>query len=77
MQALDLLERMLVFEPDQRISIEDALAHPFLAALHDVADEPAAEAPFFFDVPDDLSGDLARETMWKEVLKFHPELVDK
>jgi serine/threonine protein kinase len=76
-QALDLLERMLVFEPDQRISIEDALAHPFLAALHDVADEPAAEAPFFFDDPEELPGDSAREAMWKEVLKFHPELADR
>ena len=28
--ALDLLEKMLKFSPDERISVEDALCHPYL-----------------------------------------------
>jgi mitogen-activated protein kinase 1/3 len=32
--ALDLLQRMLVFDPEMRISVEDALQHPYLAELH-------------------------------------------
>ncbi len=48
-QALDLLDRMLVFDPHERISVEDALAHPYLASLHDPALEPAAPAPFAAD----------------------------
>ena len=37
--AVDLLERMLVFNPQRRISVDDALAHPYLASLHDAAAE--------------------------------------
>lgn len=65
---------MLVFHPEKRISVEEALAHPWLAALHDETDEPVAEVPFTFDVPGQLPPDTAADLMWKEVLKFHPEL---
>lgn len=73
-QALDLLSRMLVFHPEKRISVEEALAHPWLAALHDESDEPVAEVPFTFDVQGQLPPDAAAQLMWKEVLKFHPQL---
>lgn len=43
--ALDLLDRMLDWNPETRITIEEALAHPFLATYHDVADEPSC-VPF-------------------------------
>jgi serine/threonine protein kinase len=37
--ALDLLKKMLTFDPFKRISIEDALAHPYLKDLHYPPDE--------------------------------------
>ncbi|CAM9725062.1 unnamed protein product, partial [Heterosigma akashiwo] len=32
-EALDLLGKMLRFDPRQRITVPEALAHPFLASL--------------------------------------------
>ncbi|CAG8669486.1 2176_t:CDS:2, partial [Racocetra fulgida] len=37
--ALDLLEKLLKFDPAARITVEQALAHPYLAAYHDEEDE--------------------------------------
>jgi len=44
--SLDLLGRMLKFNPNQRISVDDALKHPYLAQLHNKDDEPACEMVF-------------------------------
>lgn len=41
-QALDLLGRMLEFDPTKRISVDEALEHPYLADYHCPEDEPAA-----------------------------------
>lgn len=38
--ALDLLAKMLTFDPAVRISCEQALEHPYLAIWHDPIDEP-------------------------------------
>jgi mitogen-activated protein kinase 1/3 len=48
--AIDLLKRMLVFHPDKRISIDDALRHPYFASIFDEADvDKVKVAKFTFD----------------------------
>ena len=37
-----MLEKMLTFNPKNRITVEQALAHPYLKSLHDPRDEPTA-----------------------------------
>jgi len=46
--GLDLLEKMLKFDPSDRITIEEALEHPYLEAYHDLDDEPIHHSPFDF-----------------------------
>ena len=41
-KSIDLMERMLQFDPRKRITVEEALQHPYLAQLHDPASEPSA-----------------------------------
>jgi mitogen-activated protein kinase 1/3 len=36
---------MLVIDPKQRISVENALNHPFLKHLHDSTEEPVEKEP--------------------------------
>ena len=38
--AIDLLTKMLAFDPSQRITVPEALEHPWLASYHDINDEP-------------------------------------
>jgi p38 MAP kinase len=59
--AIDLLERMLVFDPKKRISAEQGLAHEYLGPYHDPTDEPVAEEKFDWSFND---ADLPVDT-WK------------
>ena len=65
-QAVDLLARMLRFDPNQRITIDEALEHPYLAALHSVDDEPEADSPFNFDYE---KGETTKEGLTRHVLE--------
>lgn len=38
--AIDLLQKMLEFDPEKRISIQGALEHPYMEKLHQDDDEP-------------------------------------
>ena len=40
---------MLVIDPAKRITVEDALAHPFLSEFHEPDDEPTTEKLSQFD----------------------------
>ena len=70
-----MLQTMLVFHPGKRITVEEALAHPYLASLHDPSDEPLAHAEFSFDferMP--LTKQALRELLTAEMLCFHPDI---
>ncbi|MCO5588925.1 hypothetical protein L7F22_042886 [Adiantum nelumboides] len=72
--ALDLVDKMLTFDSSKRISVEDALAHPYLSSLHDVSDEPVCPSPFTFDLEEQkLSEDQIRRLIYKEALHFNPD----
>jgi mitogen-activated protein kinase 7 len=68
--ALDLLDRMLAFDPSQRISVEEALEHRYLQIWHDASDEPSCPTTFdfSFEVVQDI-GEM-RKMIYDEVQQF-------
>ena len=51
---------MLDLNPKTRITVTDALAHPFLESLHDVEDEPSFGGVIDFSFETDPSLDLPK-----------------
>ncbi|CAN6463792.1 unnamed protein product [Victoria cruziana] len=72
--AVDLLEKMLVFDPSKRITVEEALCHPYVSKLHDINDEPTCPVPFNFDFEQpSFTEEEIKELIWKESLRFNPD----
>ncbi len=77
--AIDLLEKMLVFNPKKRMSIDDALRHPYLRELHDPKIEIVCSEPWNHEfeaelVDKNLTKEALQEFMWDEIYKFRPML---
>ncbi|KAJ8474188.1 hypothetical protein ONZ45_g16035 [Pleurotus djamor] len=75
--ALDFLTKTLTFDPKKRITVEDALAHPYLEAYHDPDDEPIAPPldPEFFEFDlhkDDISREQLKELLYEEIMNYRP-----
>ncbi|KAJ1378875.1 Serine/threonine-protein kinase, active site [Sesbania bispinosa] len=71
--AIDLLAKMLVFDPTKRITVNEALQHPYMAPLYDPSCDPPAIIPIDLEIDEDLGEEMIREMMWKEMLHYHPE----
>ncbi|XP_014254850.1 mitogen-activated protein kinase 1 [Cimex lectularius] len=70
-KALDLLDRMLTFNPHNRIVVDEALAHPYLEQYYDPADEPVAEEPFRLAMElDDLPKETLKSYIFEETVLF-------
>lgn len=72
--ALDLLDRMLAFDPSSRISVEDALEHRYLHIWHDASDEPSCPTTFdfHFEVVEDI-GEM-KKMILQEVNRFRQQV---
>ncbi|TQD99351.1 hypothetical protein C1H46_015009 [Malus baccata] len=71
--AIDLLQRMLVFDPTKRISVSEALQHPYMSELYDPRSNPLAQVPISLDIDENMEEPMIREMMWNEMLHYHPE----
>ena len=71
--ALDLLDKMLAFNPDKRATIEECIEHPYLEALHNPEAEPVADKPFDWSWDNFEPTKLILQNMvYDDSLKFHP-----
>lgn len=67
---------MLSFDSTTRISVAQALAHPWLAAYHDVNDEPACPQKFdrWRDIEALQTVEELRVALWDEIIGFRREV---
>ncbi|XP_051869206.1 mitogen-activated protein kinase 9 isoform X2 [Pristis pectinata] len=70
-QARDLLSKMLVIDPDRRISVDDALQHPYISVWYDPS-EVEAPPPQIYDKQLEEREHTIEE--WKELI--YKEVVD-
>lgn len=73
----DLLNQMLVFDPRRRISVADALRHPYLESLYSLDDDPEYVDPFSFeyDGVDNLDKDTLKSAIWQEAQSYRQQNV--
>jgi serine/threonine protein kinase len=73
--ALDLLGKMLAFDPKERITAAEALAHPYFQQLHDPQDEPEFHGARFDGTAFlNCETDDFRRLIFNEIQQYHPEL---
>lgn len=69
--ALDLLEKMLTFNPNKRITVEEALSHIYLRQYYDPDDEPTCESPFTIEFEnDELPKEDLKRLIFNETLSI-------
>jgi len=78
-EAIDFLNKTLTFDPKKRLSVDEALEHPYISCYHDPDDEPIVSSldPDYFDFDDQkdsLDKTQLKELLYEEVISFVPSL---
>ena len=63
---------MLAFDPDARITVPEALKHPWLASYHDETDEPDCPEVFakWEEIEELETLEQFREALWREIESY-------
>jgi len=74
--AADLLNKLLQFNPNKRITADEALRHPYVAQFHNPTDEPACERPIRIPIQCNTKFGIStyRDTLYAEIVKRKKEL---
>jgi len=77
--AIDLLQRLLMFNPEKRITADEALEHPYIAQFHNPEEEIACEKEIHIPINDNkkLSVAAYREELYASICKVAVEKKEK
>jgi mitogen-activated protein kinase 15 len=70
-EAIDLMKKLLQFNPEKRIDADEALKHPFVALFHNPADEPVCTTQIKLHFSDNKKYSISeyREKLYSEIRK--------
>jgi mitogen-activated protein kinase 1/3 len=72
--ALDLLSKLLVFNPNKRYTVEQCISHPYFESLHNPEEEPIASNVFDWSFDDiEQNTENLQELIYEESLSFHSD----
>lgn len=70
-QALDLLDKMLVFNPEKRWNVIQCLRHPYFKDLHNLDEENISTSPFDWSCDNfELSKEILQSIVYDEAKSF-------
>lgn len=71
-EALDLLTKLLAFNPSKRPTAEETLEHPYLADFHNPNDEPVAPKLITVNIDDNRKASIReyRDELYKEIKRI-------
>jgi len=74
-EAMDLLKKLLTFNPDKRITVEQALEHPYIAQFHNPAEEIVCEKVIVMPMNDNKKFSVAtyRDELYTSIIKVNVE----
>jgi len=74
-EALDLLRKLLQFNPNKRITAEEALAHSFVAQFHNPTDEPVCDRIIRIPIDDNHKYSISeyRNKLYNDIIKKKKE----
>ncbi|KAK6041527.1 hypothetical protein COOONC_20970 [Cooperia oncophora] len=67
---VDFLDKILVLDPEKRLTVEQALAHPYFADYVDATDEPIATSSFDLNDNPSRTRDEWKGLIWQEIQNF-------
>lgn len=74
--AIDLIKKMLAFDPSKRITIDQALEHSYMSQLHFPDDEPTCDLVSAFDFDFELYSlkkEDYKDLIYDEIMLYHNE----
>lgn len=73
--AIDLLKKLLVFNPKNRLTVEEALKHPYVADFHSPEEELVRDKPIEVTMDDNKKFSIKeyRDALYNDISKKKKE----